>query len=161
MLKISLIASVSQDYGLGKDGHLLWQIPEDMRFFRQTTLGHPVIMGRKTYESIGHPLPQRQNIILSRGDVNGDVEVCHSRAEVEKFLQDYEGEVFIIGGASLYEMFLDAATHIYLTEVAATKPADAFFPRFNQELYDRKVLQSGEHAGVKYEIIKYTRKEGV
>lgn len=158
MNNISLIASVSQDYGLGKSGQLIWHIPEDMQFFRQTTTGHTVVMGRKTYESIGRPLPKRRNIVLSRGEISGDVEVCKSRAEIEQLLQDSDDEVFIIGGASLYEMFVGDANRILLTEVAGAQPADAFFPQFDKSLFDRTIIQTGNHEGVKYQIVEYRRK---
>lgn len=158
MNKISLIACISQDYGLGKDGQLLWQIPEDMQFFRKMTTGHTVVMGRKTYESIGRPLPKRRNIVLSRSQIAGDVESCQSLADLESLLQGSEDEIFIIGGASLYEMFLDKADRIILTEVHSTKPADTFFPQFDKTHFNHTIIETGSHDGVEYQIVEYQRR---
>lgn len=157
MKELYIIACISQDRGLGKAGDLLWHIPEDMQFFRTTTLDSTVVMGRKTYESIGRPLPKRQNIVLSRQDVDG-VTTYRDQSALDVFLKSVPGKKFIIGGASLYQMYLDQAEKLYLTEVASTKPADTYFPEFNRDNYTRKVLQSGEHEGVKYQIAEYTRK---
>lgn len=153
-----LIACISRDYGIGKAGDLIWRIPEDMRFFRQVTQGNTVIMGRKTYESIGNkPLPNRENIILSRQDVTG-AKVCHDESELRSFLAKDDSQKFIIGGSSLYQMFINDAEKLYLTEVAAVQPADTFFPEFDKSKFTRKVLQSGLYDGIKYETIEYTRK---
>ncbi len=155
---LCLIACVSQDLGIGKAGDLLWHIPEDMRFFRQTTQGNTVIMGRKTYESIGNkPLPNRENIILSRQDVTG-VKVCHDESELRSFLEKENSQKFIIGGNALYQMFINDAEKLYLTEVAAVQPADTFFPEFDKSKFTRKVLHDGVYEGIKYEIVEYTRK---
>ena len=159
MKNLSLIACVSQDLGLGIDNHLLWQLKPDMQFFRTATLGHPVIMGSRTYASIGRPLPKRENIILSRRDIPGDgIKVFHDQASLDQYLNSIDDEKFIIGGASLYQMYLDRADKLYLTEVSATKPADTFFPSFDKAKYIRQVLQTGTCAGVDFEIVEYCRK---
>lgn len=153
-----LIACVSQDLGIGKAGDLLWHIPEDMRFFRQTTQGNTVIMGRKTYESIGNkPLPKRESIVLSRQSIAG-VKTCHDESELRSFLEKDNSQKFIIGGNALYQMFINDAEKLYLTEVAAVQPADTFFPEFDKSKFTRKVLQDGVYEGIKYEIVEYTRK---
>ncbi len=157
MHNLSLIACISRDNGLGQNGELLWHIPEDMQFFRQTTLHSTVVMGRKTYESIGRPLPQRENIVLSRSDVDG-VKTFHNEAELTKYLESTDNQKFIIGGATLYNMFISQAEKIYLTEVDAVQPADTFFPTFDKSQFTRKVLQTGEQNQIKYEIVEYTRK---
>lgn len=157
MKDLSMIACVSRDGGLGDAGQLLWNIPEDMKFFRETTKGSTVIMGRKTFESIGRALPGRKNIVLSSH--NGDtenVEWC-TRTELDELIRDISGKKFIIGGASLYEMFLPEAETIYLTEVDATRPADTYFPSFDHRNWTRTILQTGEHDGIRYEIAEYTK----
>lgn len=157
MKNLFMIACVSRDGGLGKDGELLWHIPEDMKFFRETTKGNMVIMGRKTFDSIGRALPGRENVVLSsrKGEAT-DVKWC-TREELGKVLRNAEGKKFVIGGASLYEMFLPEAEKIYLTEVDEIKPADTWFPEFAKDEWRRKVLQSGEHDGVKYAMVEYTK----
>lgn len=158
MKDLYMIACVSKDGGLGKDGGLLWSIPEDMKFFRETTKGSTVIMGRKTFESIGRALPGRRNIVLSsRKGENADVEWC-TREELEDTLKTVSGKKFVIGGASLYEMFLPEAEKIYLTEVESTKPADTIFPEFDKSQWRREIIQDGEYDGAKYEIVEYTRR---
>lgn len=159
MKSLAMIACVSEDLGLGQAGKLLWRIPEDMQFFKQLTMGGVVVMGRKTFDSIGNPLPGRRNVVLSSRplEVEG-VDWCTSKAELDEYLTHQDTPVYIIGGASLYTMYLDEAERIYLTEVSDTKPADTYFPRFEQEKYIRKVLQTGENDGIKYAIVEYTRK---
>ena len=159
MAKISMIACVSRDRGLGKDGKLLWQIPKDMEFFKNMTTGHIVVMGSKTYQSIGRPLPERENVVLSSKQVDGDVKWARSVEELQKYLDGIKDEVFIIGGASLYEMFLPKCQTLYLTEVDGVKPADVYFPKFKASEFDCHVLQSGVHEDCTYDIVKYARKE--
>lgn len=159
MKNLSLIACISQDLGLGLDNHLLWQVKPDMKFFRETTSGHPVVMGSKTFQSIGRPLPRRENIVLTRGELDlPDVRVFHDQPSLDQHLETLPGEKFIIGGASLYKMYLNAADKLYLTEVAATKPADTYFPAFDKSKFARKVLQTGTDGDVTFEIVEYTRK---
>lgn len=160
MKNLAMIACISQDGGLGKNGDLLWHIPEDMKFFKQTTMGGAVVMGRKTFESIGRALPGRDNIVLSRGGVETEGVECFDDArELRTWLERYDGEKFIIGGASLYEKFLPEAEVIYLTEVDATRPADVFFPEFDRAEWSSEELAQGEYEGTKYHMMKYTRKE--
>jgi dihydrofolate reductase len=133
--KISMIAAIGEHRELGKDNQLLWRIPVDTRRFRDITRGHAVIMGRKTYDSMGKALPQRTNIVITR-DKNltlSDAIVVHSLdealIEANKVEKD---EVFIIGGAQIYTEALDRADMLYLTIVHNTYDADAFFPDYSQ-----------------------------
>lgn len=158
MKDLAIIACISQDRGLGKDGKLLWNLKPDMQFFRQTTLGHPVVMGGKTYRSIGQPLPGRENIVLTRETEIPGVRVFHDKIALDEFLEQIPGPKFIIGGASLYSDYLDRADMLYLTEVQATKPADVYFPEFRRSDFDREVLSQNEVDGIKFEIVKYQRR---
>ena len=125
---ISLIAAIGKNNELGKGNTLLWHMPADMKYFRETTKGHTVIMGRKTFESIGRPLPNRKNIVITR-DKNygkGGVEIVHSLEEALKKIGSEEA--FIIGGAEIYKQAMDVADKLYITHVdAEDKDADAFF----------------------------------
>lgn len=126
---LSLIAVIGKNRELGKDNHLLWNIPSDLKRFREITKGHPVIMGRKTFESIGHPLPNRKNIVISRHASIQGVTVVPSLDEA--IAAAGEGEIFIIGGASVYAAAINLADRLYLTLVTAEAPdADAFFPAY-------------------------------
>ena len=159
MQNLSMITAVSSDLGLGKDNELLWRFPADQKFFRQTTLGHPVVMGGNTYRSIGKPLPGRENIVLSRQKIVDDgVKTFSEVDELTKYLESLPGEKFIIGGAALYNIFLPLADKLYLTEIAATKPADTFFPQCDRKAYKTTVLAEHEKDGVKFRIVEYQRK---
>lgn len=128
-----MIAAISEDRGLGKDNRLLFRIPEDMKHFREITKGHVVIMGRKTFESIGRPLPDRTNIVVTR-----DPEFSAAGCTVLTSLKDAieyartlnDPEIFLIGGAQVYQQGIAFAERLYLTVVHATPDADAFFPEY-------------------------------
>lgn len=159
MRNLAMIACISKDGGLGKGNDLLWRFPEDQKFFRETTTGHPVIMGGNTFRSIGKVLPGRENVVLSHSRPEGDGVVwMKSREELDEYLRKDDRLKFIIGGASLYEQFLAEAEVIYLTEVAAVKPADVYFPQFEHSAYTENILQSGEYDGVSYTMKVYRRK---
>lgn len=159
MKDLAMIACVSADRGLGRNGELLWHLKPDMQFFRRTTTGYPVIMGGKTYRSIGRPLPNRTNIVLTRQSEIPGTTVFHDKLELNHYLEEAKGPKFIIGGASLYSDHLEQSEVLYLTEVKATKPADTFFPEFDRQDFSREVLEDGEIDGVRFEIVKYQRQD--
>lgn len=142
---LSLIAAIGKNNELGKDNKLLWDLPSDMRHFRETTSGHPVIMGRKTFESIGRPLPKRRNVVITR-DANyarDGIEVVHSLEEALQLFnhsakpktspEEPDEEVFVIGGAEIYKQSLPYANRLYITRVDQNFEADAFFPVISPE----------------------------
>jgi len=133
---ISIIVAMDEHRAIGKDQHLLWHLPNDMKFFKETTTGHTVIMGRKTFESLPKgALPNRKNIVLTSnpGAEYENCIVCHTLQEALK-LTDSEGEVFIIGGGTLYEQVLPIADKLYLTIVHHVfDEADTFFPEISFE----------------------------
>lgn len=115
---------------IGNGNALPWDIPEDMAHFKRVTMGKPVIMGRKTFESIGRPLPGRRNIVMTRG---GSIDGCFVAGNMEEALTLAEGadEVMVIGGASIYEQFMPLTRRIYLTEIDRDFKGDAFFPELD------------------------------
>ena len=138
-MRISLIVAMAENRTIGLDGGMPWHIPEDLEFFKMVTMGHPVIMGRKTYQSIGAALPGRTNIVVTRDkdfkaadvDVVHDVEKALTRAKAVEELWGADGgkeEIFVIGGAEIYGQALAEAQRIYMTEVHQELPGDAFFP---------------------------------
>lgn len=158
MKNLSLIACVSSDLGLGYNNDLLWRFPADQQFFRKTTIGHPVIMGRHTFESIGRPLPDRENIVLSRSQINDPAVKTFSNFEtLNQYLKSLAGEKFVIGGASIFAQYLPLADKIYLTEVASRRPADVFFPEFDKTKYSREVLAQASQDGVNFAMVLYRR----
>lgn len=129
MNRISLIAVVDRNFGLGKNNQLLCHLPADLKLFKQLTLNKPVIMGRKTFQSIGKPLPQRHNIVLTTQLLIDGVQTVNSLEDAFALTKQSE-EVMIIGGASIYEQAFSKATDIYLTVINHQFEADVFFPRF-------------------------------
>jgi len=130
-MTISLIVAVDEDGAIGKDGVIPWSMPADMAYFRNKTKGHPVIMGRKTHESIGRVLPGRLNVVITR-DASYRSDGCvvaHSLAEAIDRASSAEGadEIFIIGGAEIYAQALDLTDRIYLTKIHTHSGGDRFF----------------------------------
>ncbi|PYZ92907.1 dihydrofolate reductase [Salipaludibacillus keqinensis] len=126
---ISMIAAFSKGRVIGKDGEMPWHLPADLKHFKNVTSGHPVLMGRKTFESIGRPLPKRQNIVLTRDKdfTSQGIEVIHDFSEVDPLMAD-EKEFFVIGGATIYEQLMKKAERLYITEIEATFEGDTHFP---------------------------------
>lgn len=135
---ISLIAALTENRVIGKSNDLPWHLPDDMKYFMQTTLGHHVIMGRKNYESIPEkfrPLANRTNIVVTRQEeysASGCLVVNSISAGIDIAIDNHEGEVFIIGGAEIYAQSLSFANRLYLTEIQTSLEGDAFFPMFNK-----------------------------
>ncbi len=129
---ISIIAAMGNGRVIGINNQLPWKLPADMKFFRSTTMGKPILMGRKTYESIGKPLPGRTNIIITRNS-NFHAEGCIVSHSIEEALQQAKAseEVMVIGGASLYRQILPLAQRFYLTKVHADFEGDSYFPEFD------------------------------
>ena len=128
---ISLISAIGRNNELGKGNDLLWKLPADMEHFKKITSLHTVLMGRKTFESIGHPLPNRRNIVITR-DVNyrkEGIEIAHSLSEALDMVGNNQEEIFIIGGGDLYTQTMPIADKLYITHIdAEDKDANTFFP---------------------------------
>ena len=151
-MSFSIIAAIGRNRELGSKGGLIWRLPEDTKCFRRTTMGHMVVMGRKTRDSLPPAgLVGREMIVLSRSYLTFD-----------DFMKTApkDREVFVIGGGSIYEQFLPYADTLYLTEVDATSDkADVFFPEVDYSKYDREVLGAGACEGISYTFVKYTKKK--
>jgi dihydrofolate reductase len=147
------IAAMSHNRAIGLEGRIPWHLSEDLKFFKRTTLGHVVLMGRKTYDSIGKPLPDRENWILSRSAEIPGVQVLRSMDEIPS---PPEGKnIYLIGGAELYAALLPRCTEILLTRVNLETPGDAFFPAFEQDFDEGEILIIGEQ----FEIRRHLRKK--
>jgi dihydrofolate reductase len=128
---ISLIAAIGKNNELGKNNTLVWNMPTDLKYFRETTSGHPVIMGRKTFDSVGRPMPNRQNIVITRDKtyLRHGVDVVHSLDEALKLVPKQEKEIFIIGGQEIFKAAMPIADRLYITHIdAEDKDANVFFP---------------------------------
>lgn len=135
-MKLSLIAAVADNGVIGIKGKLPWKLPADLQYFKKVTMGHPIIMGRKTYESIGRPLPGRRNIVLSRikhFSIPGCEVVSTLEAALKKFGETEE--VFVIGGESIYKEALPFADQLYLTQVHAQVEGDTYFPHYEKSAW--------------------------
>ena len=146
MMKISVIVAVSDNGVIGKDGHLPWHLSQDLKRFKAITTGHHVLLGRKNYEDIGRPLPNRVNLVLSRNE-NFEAPGCIVVRDMEQALkiaeQSGEEELFIIGGASVYERAMPKSTKLYLTKVHAEIDGDVKMPTLGEGWK----LLSEEHIG--------------
>ena len=130
---ISIIAAMDRNHLIGNKNQLPWHLPADFAHFKSTTMGKPIIMGRKTFESIGKPLPGRVNIVLSRNpEMRYEGAVCVSDFEEALAAVPDAQEIMIIGGSTIYEMLLPQATRMYLTYVDAAFDGDAWFPDFDE-----------------------------
>jgi dihydrofolate reductase len=158
---ISLVAAVAQNGAIGSRGALPWRLPADLARFRTLTTGHAVLMGRKTFQSIGGPLADRRNIVLTRDPAFRALgcQVAHS---VEQALAAAgRDELFVIGGASVYELFLPLAGRLYVTRIAAEVPGDAFFPAIDEKAWQLVERTPGTvDAGnpLPHEFLVYERK---
>jgi len=133
---VSIVVAISENNAIGKDNQLLWHLPADLKHFKEITSGHTIIMGRKTYDSIGKALPKRRNVVITRNtalEIPG-VEVMHSLAEAIDSSKE-EREVFIIGGAEIFKQALGQTDKIYLTKVHQNFEADTFFPEIDTALW--------------------------
>jgi len=164
---ISLVVAISKNRVIGDSNTLLWknELPADMKHFKEITLGHPVIMGRKTYESIGKPLNDRINIVLTR-DRNFNAEGCivvHSTGDAIKIASRDGEEIMVIGGGDIYRQFLPDASKMYLTLVRASFTGDTFFPEYNKaewkEVADsREDFEPDDENKYSYTFIELERK---
>ncbi|MDP3850679.1 MAG: dihydrofolate reductase [Luteolibacter sp.] len=144
-IQLTAIVAMTADRIIGRSGSLPWHLPEDLAFFKRVTSGHPVVMGRRTFKSIGRPLPGRRNIVLSRDatwSVPG-VEVIH-RPEDLHALPDLEGRVFIIGGSEIYAAFLPRTDDLLISHVFANHEGDTRFPEFARDFPESELLESHE-----------------
>lgn len=156
----SLIACIGKNRELGKQGELIFHLKDDMKFFRETTTDHKVLMGRKTWESLPGKLKNRENIVVSRNPVP---EADRTISDLSEFIAKNRGtdeEIFVIGGGMLYFELLKFAKNLYLTEVDATDDeADTFFPEFDKSVYEKTLIRKGSEDGLDYTITKYVKHE--
>jgi len=159
MANIILIAAIGKNRELGKDNNLIWHIKEDLKFFKENTMGHIIVMGYNTYESLPGLLPGRRHIILTHRDINIEgVKVFHSLNELLEYLKNIDEDIYIIGGASIYKQFIPYANELLLTEIdAACSSADVYFPKWNNEEFTKEIISKID-SDIPYRHIRYRRK---
>lgn len=160
---VNIIVAVADNGAIGKDNSLLWHIREDLKYFKKVTMGCPVIMGRRTFESIGRPLPCRQNIVVSKSGTHALPEGVLPAGSLEEAVSKAEGdEMFVIGGGQIYRQALPLADRLYVTEVHVTvEDADTFFPEIDAGQWEeesRTAPQTDAESGIEYEFVVYRRK---
>src|SRR5574344_1446898 len=159
-MSFSLIAAVGKNRELGKKGGLCFRIPGDLKFFKETTMGHPVFMGKTTFYSLPKMLPGREHYVLSLEKIENPA--VHQVSNLDKFVDEHKNddvEYFVIGGGSVYKQMLPYCQKLYLTEVNATDAeADTFFPEFDKNSYNREYLYSNHDGQLSYDHILYTKK---
>lgn len=155
---ISMIAAVGKNRELGKENNLIWRISEDLKFFKATTMGHPIIMGRKTFESLPKALPGRKNIVITR-DKTYTAEGAAVVHSIEEAIAAADtDEAFIIGGESIYKAFIAVCDKMYLTLIdGEDKDADAFFPEYESIAWKTRELLKAEENGISYSRILFER----
>jgi dihydrofolate reductase len=154
-----MIAAIGEGRALGKNNDLLWRIPDDLKRFKTLTSGHVLVMGRKTFESIGKPLPNRTSIVVTR-NANWQHEGVIVAASIEKAIEKakaLELEVFVIGGGQIYEQALPFTDRLCLTLIEAKKDADIYFPAYEEQFTKVTFHEDREHEGLKYKWVDLER----
>ena len=160
---ISLIVAMDENRAIGYKNKLPWNLPSELKYFRETTKGKPVIMGRKTHESIGKPMPERLNIIITR-DKNYRTDNCVVVNNAQDAIKAAKGssEVMVIGGAEIYKLFLPIANRLYVTKVHGTFKGDTYFPEFNESEWIKvkeKFFEKDNENKYSYAIMVLERKK--
>jgi len=170
-MTLTIIVATDRDRGIGIDNRLPWRLPEDLAHFKQVTTGHPIIMGRKTFESIGRPLPGRRNIVITRNPAwrHDGVECVSSIQEAVALVQqpiavqgNLETNAFVIGGAEIYLQALPFCEQLLITEIDKVFDCDTFFPAFDEHAWSEKARQAyhSEYNDCNYAFVTYVRSPG-
>lgn len=161
---VSAIAAMASNRVIGREGGLPWRLPEDFKYFKDKTMGHMMVMGRKTFESLGKPLAGRLHVVITRqadyrapgahvfGDLSQALQFCRSMTG------EWGDEVFIVGGGEIYREALPQTTRIYLTEIKAEFPGDARFPEFDQNTFQEVSRRAVSTDSVPYDFVVYERR---
>lgn len=165
MAEIIIIAGIARNNVIGKGTKLPWYIPDDLKRFKKLTLNHPVIMGRKTYESIVErikkPLPERTNIVITRNpnyEAPEGVMVAHNFQDALEKAESLDDQIYIIGGSAIFVEAMKKATKLELTEISYDFEGDIFFPEFERSSWDLKQGELQDHEGIKYRFNTYVKR---
>ena len=161
---LSIIVAKAKNNIIGKDNQIIWNLPEDMKHFKDLTTGHVIIMGRKTFESLGRILPDRKHIVFTQNPDfkvhDENVQIVHSMLEIQEYIQD-ENENFVIGGAMIYNLLMPHVTKMYVTEIDKEFEGDSFFPRINPDIWKETSREKGnkdEESDIKYDFVTCEKK---
>ena len=161
---LSIIVAKAKNNIIGKENKLIWHLPEDLKHFKELTTGHTIIMGRKTFESLGRVLPNRKHIIFSKNPSfkvqNENVEIVHSMLQIQEYIESKE-ENFVIGGAMIYNLLMPYVTKMYVTEIHKDFEGDTFFPKIDLNIWKETSREKGpkdDENNFEYEYVIYERK---
>ena len=161
---LSIIVAKAKNNTIGKDNQIVWNLPEDRKRFKEITEGHVMIMGRKTFESLGKVLPNRKHIVMTENQSlsidDPNVQIVHSMLELQQYIED-ENENFVIGGAMIFNLLMPHVTRMYVTELDKDFEGNAIFPRINPEVWEEVSRLEGPKDGInsfKYYFVEYKRK---
>ena len=161
-MKITLVAAIASNNVIGKENSLPWNIPEDLKRFKQMTSGHTILMGRKTFDSIGRPLPNRQNIVMTKNEnfEQEGIKVINDFDEALELIKESNEDVFVIGGSKIYELFEPVANSLAITRILKDFEGDAFFPDINWNLWQIEKEENffDEKSNIECKLIEYSRK---
>ena len=158
-MEIFLIAAVDKNLAIGKNGKIPWHIKEDLQFFQKNTLNTAMIMGRSTFDSIGKPLPDRKNIVMTNSPTNreGVIEVCDIESAIKEAKKD-SNKISIIGGQSIYKEFMPLANKLLITEIdIVVERADTFFPAWDKKDWTEQSRINSMENGIEYSFVEYLR----
>ena len=161
---LSIIVAKAKNNAIGKDNQLLWHLSDDLKRFKTLTTGHTIIMGRKTFESLGRVLPNRKHIVFTQNSdfkVNDEnVKIVHSMLEIQEYIENKE-ENFVIGGAMIYNLLMPYANKMYITEIHKDFEGDTVFPKINLDIWKEVSREKGEDIeqnDLEYDFVVYERK---
>ena len=161
---LSIIVAKAKNNIIGKDNQLIWKLPADLKHFQELTTGHVIIMGRKTFESLGRVLPNRKHIIFSQNPnfkvKEENVQIVHSMLEIQEYIENEE-ENFVIGGSMIYHLLMPYVTKMYVTEIQEEFEGDSFFPKIDLEIWketSRKKGPKDEKNPLDYDYVIYEKK---
>jgi len=161
-MKITLVAAIASNNVIGKENSLPWNIPEDLKRFKQMTSGHTILMGRKTFDSIGRPLPNRQNIVMTKDEnfKKEGIKVINDFDEALELIKESNEDIFVIGGSKIYELFEPVANSLAITRILKDFEGDAFFPDINWDLWQIEKEENffDEKSNIECKLIEYSKK---
>lgn len=160
---LSIIVAKAKNNIIGKENKLIWNLPADLQHFKNLTTGHTIIMGRKTFESLGRVLPNRKHIVFSQNPEfkvkEEQVSIVHSMLEIQEYIENEE-ENFVIGGAMIYGLLMPYVTKMYVTEIKEEFEGDSFFPKIDPEIWEETSREKGpkdEKSGLEYDFVIYEK----
>ena len=159
MVSIKIIAAIGKNNELGINNKLIWHLKEDLKFFKKETMGHKIVMGYNTFLSLPGLLPERTHIVLTHHEIdNKEVMVFSNFEELLSYLKTLDETIYVIGGSSIYKLFLDIADELVLTEIDDERHASDYFPWFNKEQNDKEVIDEHNENNISYKHVRYRRK---